>query len=328
MKIIVTGAAGFVGTNFISYALSHGAQVIGYDINDDFLRLKDSGIRDHMNFSFVRSNIAIDPIQIDNSVTHVVHLAALAHVDFSVRNPNLTIANNVNSTLTVLEALRSNPRPTIFTSSVEVYGGSDHRIYTESDDRRPLSPYATSKVCCEDLCSLYRNSYGLNVTVVRLTNLFGPWQSPDRVIPRSIARRLYELPLFADEARTRDFLHIHEVCRAFWLALTRSIPHTVLNISSGIARSIRDAVSQVASHLPVQILTLANPDGRGSSLTSSPSAAARALNWRPEAQFDRDLLQTLEWYSTNTGWLRQFEAQIKSNHVGPFLVDYRRFGDE
>jgi dTDP-glucose 4,6-dehydratase len=332
MRILVTGAAGFVGLHFIQHALAIGAHVIGYDIDDAFQRLASSNVLSHSNFHFIKLDVAENLPIIETSVTHVAHFAALAHVDFSNRHPNLVIRNNVNSTISVLEAVRRTPRPTLIASSVEVYGGLKDAIFVESDLRTPLSPYAVSKVCCEDICSFYRTSYNLPLTVARLTNLFGPWQSPDRVVPRSIARAIYGLPLVADENRTRDFLAVREAIRAVWLALMSQRQLDIVNVSSGIGRPVREIVAQIAegcgSRFPVQVASESRSDGRGLSLLSSPARAERDLGWELAEDFNRSIAETTRWYLTHQSWLAQFETQIRSEQTGSFLVDSRRLDDE
>jgi dTDP-glucose 4,6-dehydratase len=329
MKILVTGAAGFVGLNFVEHALASGAHVIGYDIGDAFKRLTSANVLCHSNFQLMKVNLAENSLTIDASVTHVVHFAALAHVDFSNRHPDLVIRNNVNSTLAVLEAIRLTPRPTLIASSVEVYGGLRDAIFVEDDSRTPLSPYAVSKVCCEDICSFYRATYDLPLTLARFTNLFGPWQSPDRLVPRCIARTIHGLPLNADRNRTRDFLDVRAAVRAVWLALTTPKCIDVVNVCSGISRPVREVVAMIAqlcgSQYPVQLRSDSQSDGRGLSLASSPDRAARELDWVPAEDFHKCMTETSLWYFRQKSWLAQFESQIRSDQSGQFLVDSREF---
>jgi dTDP-glucose 4,6-dehydratase len=330
MKILVTGAAGFVGLNFVEHALANGAHVIGYDIDDAFKRLASADVLRHSNFQFMKCDLAENPLTIDASVTHVAHFAALAHVDFSNRHPDLVIRNNVNSTIAVLEAIRRTPRPTLVASSVEVYGGLKDAIFVEDDLRTPLSPYALSKICCEDICSFYRTTHNLPVTLARFTNLFGPWQSPDRVVRRSIARAIQGLPLIADRNRTRDFLDVRDAVRAVWLALTsQKPPLDIVNVCSGIGRPVREVVAMIAqlcgSRFPVQLTSDSQSDGRGLGLTSSPARVARELDWAPTEDFEKCVTETSQWYLVQKGWLAQFESQIRSEQSGYFVVDGLRF---
>jgi dTDP-glucose 4,6-dehydratase len=331
MKILVTGAAGFVGLNFVEHALASGAHVIGYDIDDAFKRLTSANVLFHSNFQFMKVNLAENSLTIDASVTHVVHFAALAHVDFSNRHPDLVIRNNVNSTIAVLEAIRRTRRPTLVASSVEVYGGLRDVIFVEDDLRTPLSPYAVSKTCCEDICAFYRTAYDLPLTLARFTNLFGRWQSPDRIVPRCISRAIHGLSLVADQNRTRDFLDVRDAVHAVWLALTSQKRLDIVNVSSGIGRPIREVVALIAqlcgSQFSVQLRSDSRSDGRGHSLTSSPARAARELNWVPTEDFRECMAETSRWYFMQNNWLAQFESQIRSEQSDQFLVDSWRFGE-
>jgi dTDP-glucose 4,6-dehydratase len=168
----------------------------------------------------------------------------------------------------------------------------------------------------------------LPLTLARFTNLFGPWQSPDRVIPRSIARSLHGLPLIADQNRTRDFLDVRDAVRAVWIALTAQRRLDIVNVSSGKSRPVREVVGLIAelcgSQFPVQLRSDSQSDGRGLSLASSPARAAREMNWVPTEDFDNCLAETSRWYLVKKSWLSQFEDQIRSERSGGFVVDGKR----
>jgi dTDP-glucose 4,6-dehydratase len=190
-KILITGVAGFVGTNLSLFLLDKGHHIVGIDVNDRHKRLQKSGLLSNKNFQFKKNDLAVKIAFHDDKKEHVqaiFHLAALPHVDFSSFYPHHVISNNIESFINILELGRELNVPVIFASSVEVYGGMTDKKYQETDLLFPLSPYGASKVGCEAIMKSYIETQGTKGLVFRFTNLYGPWQAPDRLIPRIIAQ--------------------------------------------------------------------------------------------------------------------------------------------
>ena len=329
MKILVTGVAGFLGSQFARFALAKGASVVGCDIDDAFGRLVQSGLACEADFEFVRLDLSDAEPQLPGDISHIVHLAALAQVDYSVAFPEKVLRNNLNATLTVLRIAKTQKLPVVFSSSVEVYGGLETKVFSEEDTRLGLSAYALSKIRCEDLCLHYKRHFNVPITILRFTNLFGPWQSPDRVIPRVIMRALEYLEMRADLYRTRDFVCVEDAVRAIWLGTQGETVNGIYNVSSGTPRRISDVVMQVGNALGVPNLVAVRSgqeqDGRGAHLSSCPDRAKVELGWHAEHGFADALEATVAWYAAHRAWASQFLALINSNDPASYVVDTLRY---
>jgi len=329
MKILVTGVSGFLGSQFARFALANGASVVGCDMDDAFGRLVQSGLAREGDFEFVKLDLCDAEPQLPGDISHIVHLAALAHVDYSVAFPEKVLTNNLNSTLTILRIARTRKVPVVFSSSVEVYGGLEIKVFSEDDTRFGLSAYALSKIRCEDLCLHFKRHFDVPTTILRLTNLFGPWQSPDRVIPRVIMRGLEYLEMWADLYRTRDFVYVDDAVRAIWLVTQCQTISGTYNISSGTPRRISDVVMQVGCALGVPHLVAVQngqrQDGRGTHLSSCSDRAKVDLGWHVEHGFADALAATVAWYADHRAWTNQFLDSIATNDPSTYVVDKLRY---
>jgi dTDP-glucose 4,6-dehydratase len=326
-SLIVTGGAGFVGTNLIKRALDDGRKVFCLDVRDRFSRLAEAGIIGHPNFTLVAGDLALgvpDATLPDGATC--IHLAALAHVDYSVHNPSETLSNNIQSTVNVFECARRKNWRVIFCSSVETYGAEAASIITEDSPLIPLSPYGASKVACENVAESYRYSYGVLSSTVRLTNLYGPWQLPDRIIPRLIAQCVMGLPGEVDAGRVRDYLFVGDVVDALLELDRNEVWGDVFNISSGEGTSnyaIADQINLASpEHSGIEKMSPRGPDGRGASLISSSAKLQNAIRWKPGKSINEGIPATFEWYSGNQNWLEQFHQIISAPRTSTaFIAD-------
>ncbi|WFA84378.1 NAD-dependent epimerase/dehydratase family protein [Paenibacillus amylolyticus] len=171
---------------------------------------------------------------------YIIHLAAMPHVDYSYHQPGEVFRNNTLSTQAVLQYATEHHIPVLLASSVEVYGGDWGRVYHESDPYAPVSPYSASKVACEMLAHSYAQCYQLPVKFFRLTNLYGPWQLPDRIIPRNFGRMLDGLPLDIQGSAVRDFLYVDDALRAIEQIMLKGKDGQVYNISTGLGTTMQE----------------------------------------------------------------------------------------
>ncbi|MER8199650.1 NAD(P)-dependent oxidoreductase [Streptomyces microflavus] len=324
LKISIVGAAGFVGTNLALAALEAGHEVCLVDVADRLGRLRSSGLLDRAPHQFV--DLSKPDAGLEASADVIVHLAALPQVDFSMYEPARVLTNNTAVTANVLDSARAMNAPVLFTSSIEVYGGNEGALFTENSPLLPLSPYAASKISCEEYLTSLRHGFGIETTTVRLTNLYGPWQAPDRIVPRVIAQALSGMKSEAVTGRLRDFLAVEDATRALLGLVDRGVWGETFNLSAGLPAGLEEVADAIADLTGARAATRINSpirDGRGPSLIASPAHLKERLGWRPSTPLPDGLRTTVSWYSEHESWWRRFEAQFGADRDGPhFLLDH------
>jgi dTDP-glucose 4,6-dehydratase len=326
-KIVITGGAGFVGANLTQYALKKGYRVLVVDTKDRLCRLQHMNFYSDPSFIFSPFNLTEDYFLFEDDVSAIIHLAALPQVDYSLHYPKEVVSNNIIALLKLMHNALEHNIPVLFASSVEVYGGNDGALFSENHTYNPLSPYAASKVAGEALMQSYMVSFGLVGTIVRLTNLYGPWQAPDRVLPRLITQILSNYPCEVDQSRLRDFLYVEDAVEALLGIVDQSLWGEAFNLSSGLGYNNFQLVSflQEISEKTIDIsfLDTRRRDGRGEALISSSQKLQTMLEWKPSVSLQDGIQRTYNWYASHAYWWRQFDSNIKSDRTGPqFLSDY------
>ncbi len=315
VEVLVTGGAGFIGSNFVKFALSAHPdwKVTTLDKLTYCGRLENlRDVMDDPRHTFVRGDIA--DRELASALVHraeiVVHFAAETHVDRSILGAADFIRTDVLGTFVLLEAARTAPglRRFIQISTDEVYGSVPEGASRETDELKPRNPYAASKAGADRLAYSFWATYGVPVIITRASNNYGPNQFPEKVIPLFITNALdsLPLPLYGDGQNVRDWLHVLDHCRALDLILERGVLGEVYNVGGG--NEVRNV------DLTQRILELA---GRPSTLIKPvpdrpghdrryclDTTKLRALGWRPEHDFDDGLAATVDWYRGNEWWWR------------------------
>lgn len=315
VEVLVTGGAGFIGSNFVRYALAAHPdwRVTTLDKLTYAGRLENlHDVMDDPRHAFVRGDIAdaalVRPLVARSNL--VVHFAAETHVDRSILAAGDFIRTDVFGTFTLLEAAREAPalRRFVQISTDEVYGSVATGASRETDELRPRNPYSASKAGADRLAYSYWATYKVPVIVTRASNNYGPYQFPEKVIPLFITNALdsHPVPLYGDGLNVRDWLHVLDHCRAIDLVIERGEDGEVYNIGGG------NEVANIA--LTRQILSLVErPDTLIQPVTDRPghdrrycldTTKLRGLGWRPEAEFAEGLRQTVDWYRQNEWWWR------------------------
>jgi dTDP-glucose 4,6-dehydratase len=327
-KIIITGVAGFVGTNFAEYLLKEGYSIIGFDVGDRLKRLKTSGLLRNESFSFYEANLAKEnPFSSFESekIEAIFHFAALPHVDYSSHFPEEVIENNIGSLLNTIRFAINLKCPLIFSSSVEIYGGSEDKIYKEVDTPMPLSPYAASKVAGEAIIRSYIETQGLKTTIFRFTNLYGPWQAPDRLVPRVLSQLLIAHQPMIEKGTNRDFIFVSDACIALRESLKLDHSGEIYNLSSGKGidnSEVAAIISNLNGKKKIATMKPRTRDGRGKYLVSDPTKLMNALAWSPQVSLEEGINQTYSWYKNNLSWVTQFKTNLLSDRNSKhFLVD-------
>ncbi len=307
MRFIVTGGAGFIGSNLVEGLVELGDVTIIDDLS--------SGNLDNLEHLLKRDDVSLERLSVTDlegmkphfeGVDCVFHLAAVSNISSSVADPLRTNDVNVKGTLNVLLAARdSGVRKVVFTSSASVYGDTEEVPTTESALPDPLSPYAVTKLAGEYYCDVFSDLYGLETTSLRPFNVYGPKQDPNSqyagVIPLFIRSLLEgEVPTIdGDGEQTRDFVYVKDVVRAFIQAMDRRAKG-VYNIAGGKGISINELFRQVSSILGVDVKPLHGEPRPGDirHSTADITRAKKYLEYEPEYDIRRGLEETIEWFST------------------------------
>lgn len=315
VDVLVTGGAGFIGSNFVRYALGHHDdwRITTLDKLTYAGRLENlHDLRDHPRHRFVHGDVADAAVAapLVKAAALVVHFAAETHVDRSIRHAGDFITTDVFGTFVLLEAARESPGLTRFVqiSTDEVYGHVPEGSSRETDELKPRNPYAASKAGADRLAYSYFATYGVPVVITRASNNYGPYQFPEKVIPLFVTNAVdgIPVPLYGDGLQVRDWLHVADHCRAIDLLIERGTNGEVYNIGGG--NDVRNV------DLTRRILQLTGkgdelirhvPDRQGHDRRYSlDTAKLRGLGWAPQEEFERGLDDTVQWYRNNEWWWR------------------------
>jgi dTDP-glucose 4,6-dehydratase len=314
MRLLVTGGAGFIGSNFVRHALRAGHDAVVYDAltyAGDRRSLADLEGR----FAFVHADIgdleAAETALRVHRIDAVVNFAAESHNSLAIVDPGRFFRTNVIGTQTLLEAARRAATPRFHhVSTCEVYGDlaldSDER-FTEESPYRPRTPYNASKAGGDHAVRAYHETFGVPVTITNCCNNYGPYQFPEKVIPlfTTLALDDQPLPLYESTANRREWLHVDDHCQAILAVLDRGAIGETYHVGSGVEASIAEIADGVLAALgkPASLKTVV-PDRPGHDrryLLDSTKIAAD-LGWRPSVAFEDGLPATVRWYAEHRDW--------------------------
>jgi dTDP-glucose 4,6-dehydratase len=315
VNVLVTGGAGFIGSNFVRHALARHA---GWHVTT-LDKLTYAGRRenlhdviDHPRHTFVHGDIADAPVSgpLVEQSDIVVHFAAETHVDRSIQAAGEFIRTDVEGTFVLLEAARRARRLRRFVqiSTDEVYGSVPTGASTETDELKPRNPYAASKAGADRLAYSYWATYEVPVIITRASNNYGPYQFPEKVIPLFVTNAIDDIPvpLYGDGRNIRDWLHVDDHCRALDLLIDGGSDGEVYNIGGGNEVMNVDLTHRILEVLgkPASLIAPV-PDRPGHDRRYClDTAKLRALGWTPQVRFDDGLVATVDWYRGNEWWWR------------------------
>jgi len=314
MRVLVTGGAGFIGSNFIRYLLGrYSYRVINLDLLTYAGNLDNlTDVRDNPGYTFVRGDIA-DRQCLDNifsqGVDALVNFAAETHVDRSIADAGIFVRTNVTGVQELLEAARrNNIQRFLQVSTDEVYGSlGESGYFTEETSLNPGSPYSASKAAADLLTLAYHRTYGIPVSITRCSNNYGPYQFPEKLIPLMVTNALEDkpLPLYGDGLHVRDWLHVLDHCRALDLVLHQGRPGEVYNIGGNNERANIDIIRLILAELgkPESLITyVTDRPGHDRRYAIDATKIKEELGWRPECPFEQGLKDTVAWYCANREW--------------------------
>jgi dTDP-glucose 4,6-dehydratase len=335
--ILVTGGAGFIGSNFIlAWLETEGTPVINLDKLTYAGKLRNlESVENDPRYHFVQADIvdrdALRQVLVDYRPCALVHFAAESHVDRSIRGPDDFVRTNVNGTFSLLEEARAywseleSSAKTRFrflhVSTDEVYGSlaSADPAFSENTRYEPNSPYSATKAASDHLVRAYHHTYDLPVLTTNCSNNYGPYQFPEKLIPLVIlnARRGKRLPVYGDGKNVRDWLYVGDHCAAVRIVLARGIPGETYNIGGRnerpnieVVEAICSILDELCPHDPVvphRKLIHFVPDrpGHDRRYAIDASKIERQLGWRAGETFESGLRKTIRWYLEHAGWIEE-----------------------
>ena len=322
MTFLVTGGAGFIGSNFIFYLLEKHPEdrVVCLDLLTYAGNLNTlSGVMKHSNFRFVRADIcdtaAVERIFSEERPDVVVNFAAESHVDRSIEDPTVFLRTNIIGTSTLMDACRRHGVKRFHqVSTDEVYGDlpldRPDLLFTEQTPLHASSPYSASKASADLLVLAYHRTYGLPVTISRCSNNYGPYQFPEKLIPLMIVNALHDqkLPVYGEGLNVRDWLYVEDHCRAIDLIVRRGRVGEVYNVGGHNEMRNIDIVKMICRALgkPETLIThVADRKGHDRRYAIDPTKISNELGWLPETRFERGMERTVAWYLDNRAWWEQ-----------------------
>lgn len=320
MKILITGGAGFIGSNFIRHLLeNYNDEIVNLD------KLTYAGnpenleeIENNPNYSFIRGDIG-DPEIVNQIVSRgidiIVNFAAESHVDRSIEDPAIFLKTNVLGTQVLLEAAQKyRIRKFIQISTDEVYGSLGPTGYfTETSPLAPNSPYSASKAGADLLVRAYHQTYGLPVNITRCSNNYGPYQFPEKLIPLFVTNAMGDkkLPLYGDGRNIRDWIHVKDHCRAIDLVMREGKEGEIYNIGANSERTNLEITREILRILqkPESLISFVRDrPGHDRRYAIDSSKIREELGWQPQYDFTTGLKETVRWYQENTGWWKRIKS--------------------
>lgn len=336
--ILLTGGAGFIGSNLVHFLLREknvtvvNLDKLTYAGNLESLRDLEDDPRHIFIQGDIRDRELIDTLLSKHHPSAVMHLAAESHVDRSIDGPGEFISTNVNGTFTLLEAVRAywsrlddNAAADfrfLHVSTDEVYGSlGDKGFFTEKTPYAPNSPYSASKAASDHLVRAYHHTYGLPTLTTNCSNNYGPNQFPEKLIPLMILNALdgKELPVYGAGKNVRDWLYVEDHCEALWTVLRNGRPGEVYNIGGNNERTNLQVVHTLCDLLDAlrprpdslsyreQIRFVQDRPGHDLRYAIDASKIQRELGWTPRETFESGMKKTVEWYLSNLEWCRRVQ---------------------
>jgi dTDP-glucose 4,6-dehydratase len=316
-RILVTGGAGFIGSNFVRMVLSEHKDC--FVVNLDKLTYAGNlenlaGFLDRPDHKFVKGDICdgslIEKLVEQYEVDAIINFAAESHVDRSITEPKIFIETNVTGTLTLLEAARDKKlKRFVQISTDEVYGAlGPEGKFTEQTPLNPNSPYSASKAAADHLIKAFGHTWGVEYNITRCSNNYGEYQFPEKIIPLMINNALSdrELPIYGDGLYVRDWLYVYDHCTAIWKVLTEAPAGENYNIGGCNEKTNLEVVNLILGRLdkPKSLIKhVTDRPGHDRRYAIDATKIMKELDWKPSVTFEEGINKTIDWYLQNREWL-------------------------
>lgn len=315
MKVLITGGAGFIGSNFVNFMVKKypdykfvNLDALTYAGNLENLK----NVEGKSNYRFVHGDITDHNLVnylVKDNVDIIVNFAAESHVDRSISEPDIFVKTNIMGTQVLLDAAKNNHvKKYVQISTDEVYGTLGATGYfSETTPLAPNSPYSSSKAGADLLVRAYHETYGLPVNITRCSNNYGPYHFPEKLIPLMIINALHdkELPVYGDGLNVRDWLHVEDHCAAIDLVIHQGKPGEVYNVGGNNERTNIDIVKRILSELGKSeklIKFVADRPGHDRRYAIDATKLRSELGWEPKYTFETGIVETIKWYLNNQEW--------------------------
>jgi len=337
MNILVTGGAGFIGSNFVRYLLQTHPEdrVVNLDALTYAGNLENlTDVESHPHYAFVKvdlcdSNAVRSGLE-EHAIESIVNFAAESHVDRSIEGAAAFERTNIQGTLTLLDLARDHPLERfVQISTDEVYGSlGETGAFTEDSPLRPQNPYSASKAGADLLALAYEHTFGVPVIITRCSNNYGPYQFPEKLIPLMITNAIEgkQLPVYGDGRNVRDWIHVRDHCAAIDAVLRRGRPGEVYNIGARSEWANLDLVREVVRLLGASealITFVKDRPGHDRRYAIEPRKAMAELGWAPQVDFETGLAETVRWYQDHAEWWHRIKAGDYRDYYGRHYLKER-----
>lgn len=333
MKLLITGGAGFIGSNFVRYMINKypSYQIVNLDAltyAGNLETLKD--LEMNKNYKFVKGDITdrtlINKLFENEKFDYVVNFAAESHVDRSITEPNIFVATNIQGTQVLLDASKDNNiKKYLQVSTDEVYGTlGEEGYFSETTSLAPNSPYSASKAGADMLVRSYNETFGLPINITRCSNNYGPYHFPEKLIPLMVINAMKEknLPVYGDGLNIRDWLHVEDHCQAIDLVLHKGRNGEVYNVGGNNERTNIEIVKTILNYLNKSeslIRFVTDRPGHDRRYAIDATKLREELGWEPKYTFETGIKETIKWYQDNQQW---WENIISGNYQEYFKKQY------
>ncbi len=319
-KMLITGGAGFIGSNFVRYILGKypNTEVINLDALTYCGNLENlNGVEDNPNYTFCKGDITDKKLifEITADIDYIVNFAAESHVDRSIEDPEIFIKSNILGTQVLLDAAKEyDISKYLQVSTDEVYGSlGETGYFTEDTPLAPNSPYSASKAGADLMVRAYNETFDLPVNITRCSNNYGPYQFPEKLIPLMISNALEDkpLPVYGDGLNVRDWLHVYDHCTAIDMVLHNGKVGEVYNIGGNNEKKNIEIVKLILQNLnkPESLIKFVKDRlGHDRRYAIDSSKIQKKLGWKPKYTFETGIAETIRWYLDNKQWWERIKT--------------------
>ena len=331
MKLLVCGGMGFIGSAFIRNHLNKNPndQIVNLDNLTTGSNVKNLEKIDESNYQFINGDIknheAVN--KITNDIDVIVNFAAETHVDRSISNPKQFLETNILGTYTLLEAAKKHETLFVHISTDEIYGDATNQdSFNEKSILKPSNPYSASKAAADHLVSSYARTYGTKCIITRCTNNFGPFQFPEKLIPKTIirAQKNLKVPLYGDGNQIRSWIYVLDHVSAIDSLIAKGELGEIYNITSWNEISNRTIVEKILGLMEkpnAMIEHVGDRPGHDKRYSIDSSKIQNEIGWKPAYDFDNAIKQTVDWYLKNKDWWEPL-ADEKMLHPQPWTISW------